>query len=209
MTNLLDVLTNEKRAYVTKEELANYLDLTLEDVERTIFKIKFSMNLDLTYGDKLNREAIYYLSTRLPWTFGDRDRNRKRLLKLYERLKYIKEDGYRIKYQEEIKINNFLERIKLEKRTYITDFDLAVLLDLDLGDVVSIIEKVAEQVTELNKHGYPRPKFIERKEDGKYLLDKDCLIFLLPDFGENNYINRCKMIELIRLLYLIQLEKNI
>ena len=119
MNDLLDTLINEKRSYVTKEELANYLDLTLEDVERTIFKIKFSMNLDSTYGDKLNREAIYYLSTRLPWTFGDRDRNTKRLLKLYERLKYIKEEGYRIKYQEEIKMNNILERIKLEKRTYI------------------------------------------------------------------------------------------
>lgn len=207
MTNLLDVLTDEKRSYVTKEELADYLDLTLEDVERTIFKIKFSMNLDLTYGDKLNREAIYYLSTRLPWTFGNRDRNRKRLLKLYERLKYIKEEGYKIKYQEEIKINDFLERIKLEKRTYITDFELAILLDLDLGDVVSIIEKVAEQVDELNKNGYPRPEF--RKENGNYLLDRDAAIFLLPDFGDKSYTIRYKMIDLIRLLYLIQLEKNI
>lgn len=207
MTNLLDVLTNEKRAYVTKEELANYLDLTLEDVERTIFKIKFSMNLDLTYGDKLNREAIYYLSTRLPWTFGNRDRNRKRLLKLYERLKYIKEEGYRIKYQKEIKMNDILEKLKLEKRTYITDFELAILLDLDLGDVVSIIEKVAEQVDELNKNGYPRPEF--RKENGNYLLDRDAAIFLLPDFGDKSYTIRYKMIDLIRLLYLIQLEKNI
>lgn len=207
MTNLLDVLTDEKRSYVTKEELADYLDLTLEDVERTIFKIKFSMNLDLTYGDKLNREAIYYLSTRLPWTFGNRDRNRKRLLKLYERLKYIKEEGYKIKYQKEIKMNDILEKLKLEKRTYITDFELAILLDLDLGDVVSIIEKVAEQVDELNKNGYPRPEF--RKENGNYLLDRDAVIFLLPDFGDKSYTIRYKMIDLIRLLYLIQLEKNI
>lgn len=203
MTNLLDILTNEKRAYVTKEELANYLDLTLEDVERTIFKIKFSMNLDLTYGDKLNREAIYYLSTRLPWTFGDIDRNKKRLLKLYERLKYIKEEGYRIKYQEEIKINNFLERIKLEKRTYIKDFELAEMLDIDLGEVLRSIEKVYGETKDHDRS----PNI--RRDGVSYILDRDAVIFLLPDFDDKSYSIRYKMIDLIRLLYLIQLEKNI
>ena len=100
-----------------------------------------------------------------------------------------------------------LEKIKEEKRTYVIDFELAVLLDLDFGDVRSIVEKVADQIACLNADGYPRPEF--RKEDGKYLLDRDCIIFLLPDFGDKNYSNRCKMIELIRLLYLNQLEKNI
>lgn len=104
-------------------------------------------------------------------------------------------------------MNSILEKLREEKRNYITDFELAVLLDLDLGDVVSIIEKVAGQVSGLNKYGYPKLEF--KKDGGKYLLDRDAVMFLLPDFGNSNYSNRCKMIELIRLLYLIQLEKNI
>ena len=207
MTNLLEILIAEKRSFVTKEELADYLDLTIEDIERTVIKIKSFMNIDLKNYDKIDRNDLYVLSTKLPWTFDNRDRNRKRLLKLYERLKYIKEEGCEIKYQEDRKVNNILEKLKEEKRNYITDFELAVLLDLDLGDVVSIIEKVAEQVSGLNKYGYPKLEF--KKDGGKYMLDRDAVIFLLPDFGNSSYSNRCKMIELIRLLYLIQLEKNI
>lgn len=206
MNKLLETLIAEKRSFVTKEELADYLDLTVEDIERTIIKIKSFMNIDLKNDDKIDRNDIYYLSTKLPWTADNRHRNRKRLLELSERLKYIEKGYYNTKYREEFKMK-ILEKIKEEKRTYVIDFELAVLLDLDFGDVRSIVEKVADQIACLNIDGYPRPEF--RKEDGKYLLDRDCVIFLLPDFGDKNYSNRCKMIELIRLLYLNQLEKNI
>lgn len=206
MNKLLEILVAKKRSFVTKEELADYLDLTVEDIERTIIKIKSFMNIDLKNDDKIDRNDIYYLSTKLHWLVGTRDRNRKRLIELSERLKYIEKGYYNTKYREEFKMK-ILEKIKEEKRTYVIDFELAVLLDLDFGDVRSIVEKVADQIACLNADGYPRPEF--RKEDGKYLLDRDCIIFLLPDFGDKNYSNRCKMIELIRLLYLNQLEKNI
>lgn len=74
MTNLLEILIAEKRSFVTKEELADYLDLTIEDIERTVIKIKSFMNIDLKNYDKIDRNDLYVLSTKLPWTFDNRDR---------------------------------------------------------------------------------------------------------------------------------------
>ena len=85
MNKLLEILVAKKRSFVTKEELADYLDLTVEDIERTIIKIKSFMNIDLKNDDKIDRNDIYYLSTKLPWLVGTRDRNRKRLIELSER----------------------------------------------------------------------------------------------------------------------------
>ena len=47
-----------------------------------------------------------------------------------------------------------------------------------------------------------------KKENGKYKLDRIAIIFLIADFSYRSYRIRYKMIELIQLLYINELEKG-
>lgn len=89
MSELLDMLIIEKRVRVTKKELAKYLELDEEDIERTI--IKNFEDVNLGYGDILDIDCILYLSTRLPYTKGNRTKNKFKILELLSTLKYIEE----------------------------------------------------------------------------------------------------------------------
>ena len=103
-------------------------------------------------------------------------------------------------------MNKILEKIKEEKRTYITDSELAILLELDLDEAINFIENVSEKV---DKFSIDKNFVVNlKKEDDRYLLDRDTLIFLYTEFTFSSHNIRCKMLEAIRLLYLIQLEKN-
>ena len=89
MSELLDMLIIEKRVRVTKKELAKYLELDEEDIERTIIKNFEDINLE--YDDNLDRECILYLSTKLPYTKGKITKNKFKILELLSVLKYIEE----------------------------------------------------------------------------------------------------------------------
>lgn len=210
MNNLIETIISEKRPYITSSELAEYLGLETEDVDRTI--IKASNDIIIKSDDKgnyiLDKDTIVFISTKLPWIDGNIDIIRVKIMDLIRKLKYIELTKPLKKYNKEgSETNNILEKLKEEKRTYITDFELAAFLDLDLGDVVSIIESVSFTVDRLFKDKPSKPSFI--KIDGKYILDRDSIIFLLPDFGHNVGSIRYRMIELIKLLYISKLEKII
>lgn len=210
MNNLIETIISEKRTYITSSELAEYLGLETEDVDRTV--IKASNDIIIKSDDKgnyiLDKDTIVFISTKLPWIDGTIDIIRVKIMDLIRKLKYIELTKPLKKYNKEgSEMNNILEKLKEEKRTYITDFELAAFLDLDLGDVVSIIESVSLTVNRLFKDKPSKPSFI--KVDGKYILDRDSIIFLLPDFGHNIGSIRYRMIELIKLLYINKLEKII
>lgn len=210
MNNLIETIISEKRPYITSSELAEYLGLETEDVDRTI--IKASNDIIIKSDDKgnfiLDKEVIKFISTKLPWVGETRHENNLKIIDLIRKFNYIELTNTLKKYNKErYEMNNIFEKLKEEKRTYITDFELAALLDLDLGDVVSIIESVSYTVDRLFKDKPSKPSFI--KADGKYILDRDSIIFLLPDFGHNIGSIRYRMIELIKLLYINKLEKII
>ena len=210
MNNLIETIISEKRPYVTSSELAEYLGLETEDVDRTV--IKASNDIIIKSDDKgnfiLDKEVIKFMSTKLPWVGETRHENNLKIIDLIRKFNYIELTNTLKKYnQERFEMNNILEKLKEEKRIYITDFELAVFLDLDLGDVVSIIESVSLTVDRLFKDKPSKPSFI--KVDGKYILDRDSIMFLLPDFGHNIGPIRYRMIELIKLFYINKLEKII
>lgn len=210
MNNLIETIISEKRSYVTSSELAEYLGLETEDIDRTI--IKASKDIIIKSDDKgnyiLDRDIIVFISTKLPWIDGTIDIIRVKIMDLMRKLKYIELTKPLKKYNKEgSETNSVLEKLKEEKRTYITDFELAAFLDLDLGDVVSIIESVSFTVDRLFKDKPSKPSFI--KVDGKYILDQNSITFLLPDFGHNVGSIRYRMIELIKFLYINKLEKII
>lgn len=95
-------------------------------------------------------------------------------------------------------MGDFYDRLKAEKRFYVTDFELAALLGLDLGDVVSAIETVSQQPE-------CRSKF--KKEDGKYILDQKALKCLFPIFS--NYSSTVNISISYLTLWLSCNEKNI
>ena len=210
MNNLIETIISEKRPYITSSELAKYLGLETEDVDKVIIKASeiFVIKSDNKGDFILDKDIILFISTKLPWIDGTRDATRVKIMDLIRKLKYIELTKPLKKYNKEgYEMNNILEKLKEEKRTYITDFELAAFLDLDLGDVVSIIESVSLTVDRLFKDKPSKPSFI--KADGKYILDRDSIIFLLPDFGHNVGSIRYRMIELIKLLYINKLEKII
>ena len=88
---------------------------------------------------------------------------------------------------------DILEKLKGEKRSYITDFELATLIDLDLGDVVSLVEKASEEVED---------KSIFIKDKKGYILNRDSIIYLFHYFDNIAY-NR-KIINLLKMLYYIE-----
>ena len=96
-------------------------------------------------------------------------------------------------------MSNILEKLKVEKRYYVTDVELATFLDLD--DVISIIEKTSEKVNKFFKDENFTINL--EKEDGKYILDRKIILFLLPEVSHYPDNIRYKIIDLIRSLYLI------
>lgn len=97
-------------------------------------------------------------------------------------------------------MDNILEKLKVEKRPYVTDVELATFLDLDLDDVISIIEKTSEKVNKFFKDENFTINL--EKEDGKYILDRKIILFLLPEVSRYPDNIRYKIIDLIRSLYL-------
>lgn len=92
-------------------------------------------------------------------------------------------------------MKNIFEILETEGRVYITDFELASALGLDLGDIVGLIETTSQQ------RGY-ESKF--KKLDDKYILDRDALNCLFPSSAFSSSILKA------RLLYLIlKLRPNI
>ena len=89
-------------------------------------------------------------------------------------------------------MKNIFEILETEGRVYITDFELASALGLDLGDIVGLIETTSQQ------RGY------ESKLDGKYILDREALKCLFPSSAFSSSILKA------RLLYVIlKLRPNI
>ena len=82
-------------------------------------------------------------------------------------------------------MKNIFEILETEGRVYITDFELATALGLDLGDIVSIIEKTSQQI----EH---RSKF-KKLDDDKYILDREALKCLYPNFSHFNSIIGAKI----------------
>lgn len=97
-------------------------------------------------------------------------------------------------------MDNILEKLKVEKRSYVTDVELATFLDLDLDDVIVIIEKTSEKVNKFFKDENFTINL--EKEVGKYILDRKIILFLLPEVSHYPDNIRYKIIDLIRSLYL-------
>lgn len=209
MNKLLEILITEKRPYVTSSELAEYLGLETEDVDRVIIKrvpediiIKSDNNDDYI----IDKKIIYSIATRLPYINGSRYKNQLKILDLIRKFNYIELTNTLEKCRQgDFNMNNILERFKVEKRTEITALELAGYLGLDLGDIVSTIEKVSEQTKKFIKNENMRPIF--KKENGYYTLNRDNTMYLLSDLGSITVI-RYRILELIKTFYKIESEKN-
>lgn len=209
MNTLIETIVAEKRPYVTSSELAEYLGLETEDVDRVI--VRASENIIIKSDDEgnyiLDKGIVYSICTKLPWIEGNRHRNQLKILDLLRKFNYIELINTLEKCnQEDFDMNNILEKLKDEKRTDITSLELAGYLGLDLGDIVGVIEKVSEQTKKFIKNENVRPIF--KKENGYYTLNRDDIMYLLPDLGSITVI-RYRILELIKTFYKIESEKNI
>lgn len=92
-------------------------------------------------------------------------------------------------------MKDIFEILETEGRVYITDFELASVLGLDLGDIVGLIETTSQQREYKSKF---------KKLDDKYILDREALKCLFPYSAFSSSILKT------RLLYLIlKLRPNI
>lgn len=75
-------------------------------------------------------------------------------------------------------MKNIFEILETEGRVYITDFELATALGLDLGDIVSIIEKTSQQSVENDYRNRPRTV---------YTITAQGILHLLARYGRYDY----------------------